>query len=148
MTLNAVTNISLRRVEVESVNPQQSQSDSQCAVYFVLEELPENLKSVRIEVDMKCNGFKGENDKKMPLSRQWLKPQILSNGNRICGFKCFHHQKLEEDMSLEWTFAVKAFKMEQGKDPMMDYEFVRKMFDREIGMECRREKMLRLRLLF
>ena len=135
MALNAVTNISLRRIEVESVNPQQSQSDSQCAVYFVLEELPESLKSVRIEMDMKCNGFKGENGRNTLLFKQWLKPQILSKGNRICGFKCFHHQKLEEDMSLEWTFAVKAFKMEHEKDPMMDYEFVRKRFDREIGME-------------
>ena len=115
--------------------PKYSKDDAESAIYFVLEEQVENMKSVRIEVDMKCNGIKGKNGKNTVLFRQWLKPQILSKGNRICGFKCFDREKLEDDMSLEWTFAVKAFKMEQEKDPMMDYEFVRKMFDREIGME-------------
>ena len=82
-----------------------SEEEPQCAVFLEIVEMPDELKRVRIEVDMKCI-------KQRPF-RQLLRTRVLSKGRRVTGFHVFGHEELERNESMEWLFAVKMFMAEQ-----------------------------------
>ena len=107
---------------------QHSDGNERSAIYLKLDAVPENVKKLRIEVDMRCQQIKGTESKKITLFKQWLKPQNLSKEKEICGFHCFEGDRLEDNMSLEWYFGVKIFKMEKEKELVADHEFLRDLY--------------------
>lgn len=87
---------------------QYSAEDPQCAIFLEIEEIPPEVKRLRIEVDMKCN-------KRKPF-RQLLRTRFSSKEppeDRGKGFVTFHHRELDENSKMEWIFAVKMFNAQE-----------------------------------
>ena len=77
---------------------------------------------------MKWQQIKRAESKKIILFKQRRKPQNLSKEKEICGFHRFEGDKLEDNMSLEWCFGVKIFKMEQEKELVADHDFLSDLY--------------------
>ena len=88
----------------------------QCAIFVEVEEFPENIRKLRIEVDIKCTLSTEEADGKkkgLKIHRQLLKTQILSRDRSVCGFQLFDYQQLIGHTSLEWMIGVKILRAEE-----------------------------------
>jgi len=75
---------------------------------FIVIELPNKIKSLRVEMDMKCLSENGEQ-----IFQQWLKPKVISKEKLQSGIRCFHRNILQESMSLKWVFGVKIFDLKK-----------------------------------
>ena len=73
-----------------------------CGVFVEIDEMPEHMELVSIEVDMKCN------DKKK--YRQLMREQILTQTKRVCGCRVFETAEMDKNDFLQWAFGVKIFK--------------------------------------
>ena len=78
-----------------------SAADPHCAIFLEINHMPQNVKNLRIEVDIKCI--------KKKEYRQLLRRKALRNG-KTYGFKCFEHSELEHNSRLQWMFGIKIFK--------------------------------------
>ena len=74
-----------------------------CGIFVEIDEMPENMERLRIEVDMKCNEKKAY--------RQLMREQILTQTKRVCGINVFEQKELSKNSSLHWVFGVKMFKI-------------------------------------
>ena len=74
-----------------------------CGVFVEIDEMPDYIKGIDIEVDIKCNEKKAY--------RQLLRDQKLTQKKRICGFRIFRTSVLDNNSCFEWTFGVKIFNM-------------------------------------
>ena len=72
-----------------------------CGIFVEIDEMPVNVKRMKIEIDMKCNEKK--------KYRQLMRRQVLTQDERVCGFHVFETAELEKNDSLKWIFAVKIF---------------------------------------
>ena len=84
---------------------QYSEQDPQCAIFLEIDEIPDEVKRVRVEVDMKCN--------KKKQFRQLLRTRVLSAEQRVTGFVTFHHRQIDENESMKWIFAMKILDVEE-----------------------------------
>ena len=74
-------------------------------IFVEIDEIPENVKRLRIEVDIKCN-VKGQ-------YRQLMREQILTPTKRVCGIRVFEDaRKLDKIKSLNLVFGVKIFRID------------------------------------
>ena len=98
-----------------------SMDNPNCAIFMEIVEMPENMKRLRVEVDVKCSN----------KYRQLLRTHILTPENRLCGFQTFDHEEFEWNESLEWLFGVKIFKaeMQRQKDEAVEEETVEEFQD-------------------
>ena len=85
-----------------------------CGIFVELDEMPEDIKRINIEVDIKCN------DKR--AYRQLLRDQKLDQNKTMCGFRFFSTKTLENNTYFQWTFGVKVFniKMMETDDAVSD----------------------------
>ena len=74
-----------------------------CGIFVEIDEMPDNMERLRIEVDMKCNEKKAY--------RQLMREQILTQTKRVCGINVFEQKELSKNSSLHWVFGVKIFKI-------------------------------------
>ena len=93
-----------------------------CGIFVDIDEMPEDIKAINIEVDIKCN------DKK--AYGQLLRDQKLTQKKRICGFRIFPAKALDNNSCFEWLFGVKIFNLkviemdaDDEEDNMEDMEF-------------------------
>ena len=94
---------------------QHSVENPQCAIFLEIDEMPNELKRLRVEVDMKC-------DKKKRF-RQLLGTHVMTKEQRIIGFNTFDHREVERNNKMEWFFAVKILNAETNKlQPLEDGE--------------------------
>lgn len=89
---------------------QHSEDILRCAIYLEMMGMPEQVKRLRIEVDIKC--LKMKDFEGTVFFRHWLKPQIISKVGDTRGFQCFEREEIEGKESLQWVFGVKVFKVE------------------------------------
>ena len=78
--------------------------DPQCAIFLEIDEMPDEVKRLRIEVDMKCN-------KNQPF-RQLLRTRVLSKEQRVTGFVTFDRREVDENEKMDWLFAMKILNVE------------------------------------
>lgn len=64
----------------------------------------DEVKRLRIEVDMKCN-------KNQPF-RQLLRTRVLSKEQRVTGFVTFDRREVDENEKMDWLFAMKILNVE------------------------------------
>ena len=83
---------------------QYSEEEPQCAIFLEIDEMPDDVKRLRVEIDMKCD--------KEKRFRQLLRTRVLSKEQRVTGFITFHHREIEANEKMEWLFAVKMFNAE------------------------------------
>ena len=74
-----------------------------CGIFVEIDQMPEDIKAINIEVDIKCN------DKK--AYRQLMRDQKLTQKKRICGFRIFTAKALDINSCFEWIFGVKIFNL-------------------------------------
>ena len=72
-----------------------------CGIFVEIDEMPEDIKGINIEVDIKCNEKKAY--------RQLLRDQKLTQKKRICGFRIFPAKALDNNSCFKWIFGVKIF---------------------------------------
>ena len=72
-----------------------------CGIFVELDEMPEDIKRIEIEVDIKCNEKKAY--------RHLIRDQQLTREKRRCGFRIFMTSALDKNECFEWTFGVKIF---------------------------------------
>lgn len=84
---------------------QYSEEESQCAIFLEMDEIPDNVKRLRVEIDMKCD--------KNKQFRQLLTTRVLSKKQRVTGFITFDHREVSDNLVMSWMFAVKMFDAEQ-----------------------------------
>ena len=72
-----------------------SDDNPQCAIFLKFDGIPDNLKRLRIEVDIKCV--------KKREFRQLLKTQILTKEHNYCGFQAFEFEELNRNECIEWV---------------------------------------------
>ena len=96
---------------------QYSVDDPQCAIFLEIDEMSDEVKRLRVEVDMKC-------DKKKRF-RQLLRTRILSQKQRVTGFVTFHHREVDRNEKMDWMFAVKMFSAEKVDD---EEQFLRDLY--------------------
>ena len=91
-------------------------------IFVEIDQMPEDIKAINIEVDIKCNEKKSY--------RQLLRDQKLTQKKRICGFRIFTAKALENNSHFEWTFGVKIFNLkiiemdaDDDEDNIEDMEF-------------------------
>ena len=88
-----------------------------CGIFVEIDDMPEDIKRINIEVDIKCNEKRAY--------RQLLRDQQLDQNKRMCGFRVFRTSELNKNICFEWTFGVKIFNMktlEQGNEAMENNE--------------------------
>ena len=83
---------------------QYSVENPQCAIFLEITKIPDEVKRLRIEIDMKCN--------KKRQFRQLLRARVLDKDHQITGFVTFPHQQLDEEEEIEWMFAMKILNTE------------------------------------
>ena len=93
--------------------------DPQCAIFLEIDKIPDEVKRLRIGIDMKC-------DKKRPF-RQLLRTHISSGQQRVTGFVTFHHRELELNQKMNWMFAVKMWNAEVVEEAEND-EYLRDLY--------------------
>ena len=81
-----------------------SEDDPQCAIFFEITGMPDDMKRLRVEVDIKCV--------KNQEFRQLLKTRVLTKEMNYCGFQAFEYEELDKNECIEWVFGVKIFKIE------------------------------------
>ena len=96
-----------------------SESDPQCAIFLEIDEIPEEVRRLRVEIDMKC-------DKKQKF-RQLLRTRVLSKEQKVIGFCTFDHRELQRNEKMDWTFAVKMFNVEK-EDVDEEEEYLRELY--------------------
>ena len=74
------------------------------AIFFSFDALPEIIKRIRFEADIKC-------DKKLPFRRA-LKEQTIGN-KRTFGFLCFPFDQLRASDSITWIIALKMYRADR-----------------------------------
>ena len=84
---------------------QYSVDDPQCAIFLEIDEMPNELKRLTIEIDMKC-------DKERQF-KQLLRTRVMSQEQRVTGFVTFHHSELDVNESMKWVFAMKVLNAEE-----------------------------------
>ena len=72
-----------------------------CGIFVEIDEMPEDVQGITIEVDIKCN------DKR--AYRHLIREQQLTQKKRKCGFRIFATSVLDKNEYFEWTFGVKIF---------------------------------------
>ena len=77
----------------------------QCAVFVEIDEMPDSLNSLRIEVDFKAKMASKEH-------RQLLKTKMMTKEKRVCGFQMFDSEQLDSNTEIEWVIGVKIFSAE------------------------------------
>ena len=82
-----------------------SLQSQKCALFVALDEFPESVKRLRIEIDIRC-------DKKRTF-KQLLQSQILTKADRTAGQQVFEYAELERNECIQWRIGVKIFKAEQ-----------------------------------
>ena len=93
-----------------------------CGIFVEIYEMPEDIKAINIEVDIKCNEKKSY--------RQLLRDQKLTQKKRICGFRIFPAKALDNNLCFKWIFGVKIFNLkviemdgDHEEDNIEDMEF-------------------------
>ena len=81
----------------------------QCAVFVEIDEMPDSLKALRIEVDFKAKMASKEH-------RQLLKTKMLTKEKRVCGFQMFDSEQLDSNTEIEWVIGVKIFSAEHAEN--------------------------------
>merc|ERR1739842_135306 len=74
-----------------------------CGIFVEIDEMPEDIKELNIEIDIKCNEKKAY--------RQLMREQKLTQKKRICGFRIFPTKTLDNNSCFEWIFGVKIFNL-------------------------------------
>lgn len=104
-TYNVVTDSKSHLIKFHSrFYGQYSERDPQCAIFLEIDDMPDSVKRLRIEVDMKCD--------KNNRFRQLLRTRVLSKDQRITGFITFHNREIGQNTRMDWIFAVKMFDAE------------------------------------
>merc|ERR1719499_1760612 len=73
-----------------------SVEEPQCAIFLELDDIPDGVKRLRIELDMKC--YKKGN------FRHLLRSRIMSNEQRTVGFITSNHKEVDRNEMMEWVF--------------------------------------------
>merc|ERR550525_1775718 len=84
---------------------QYSVEEPQCAIFLELDDIPNGVKRIRIEIDMKCH--------KKRNFRHLLRSRILSKEQRTAGYITFDHEEVERNEMMQWVFGVKVFKVDK-----------------------------------
>ena len=89
-----------------------------CGIFVEIDEMPEDMKSINIEVDIKCNENKAY--------RHLMRNQKLTQKKQNCGFRVFDTTELNKNSYFVWTFGVKIFNVRMTE---MDYDETEDVFE-------------------
>merc|ERR1719242_2687711 len=98
---------------------QYSVDDPQCAIFLELDDIPDGVKRLRIEVDMKCY-------KKRDF-RHLLRSRDLSDDRKTVGFITFGHDELKRNGMMQWVFGVKILNVDR-VEVDEDEEYLRDLY--------------------
>ena len=93
------------------------EDEEYCGIFVEIDEMPEDIKRLDIEVDIKCNEKRAY--------RQLMRDQKLTQKKRVCGFRIFATKVLDSNTYFDWIFGVKIFnlKMTETDDGEMEDGF-------------------------
>lgn len=75
-----------------------------CAFFLYLDDYPQNMEGVSIEMDLLCEKKK---EYRHLISTQWLSPT-----NRFCGCQTFPYTDLQNNESIKWKIAMKLHEIQ------------------------------------
>merc|ERR1712154_489787 len=73
--------------------------DPRCALFLEIDDIPDTMKVLRAEVDIKCI--------KKKVYQQLLNAYICTGKSKLFGFQTFPYAELDCNDSFLWRFAVK-----------------------------------------
>jgi len=82
-----------------------SVKEPQCAIFLELDDIPDGVKRLRIEIDMKCYKKKD--------FRHLLRSRDLSAELKTVGFLTFDHDELRKNGMMQWVFGVKVLNVDK-----------------------------------
>merc|ERR550525_418381 len=82
-----------------------SAEEPQCAIFVELDDIPDGVKRLRMEIDMKCYKKKD--------FRHLLRSRDLSRDRKTVGFITFGHDELRKNKMMQWVFGVKMLNVDK-----------------------------------